>query len=60
MSVLMLTYVLQEAAADNGLTLGEMLSDIPHDGAAIFVYILITMALVFVIRAGRKKSPDHE
>lgn len=33
---------------DNGLTLREVISDIPHDGPAMIVYVLIAIFVGFI------------
>lgn len=43
-------------AADGGLTLKEIVSDIPHDAAAIFVYLLLIGSVALVWKTGRAKS----
>lgn len=44
---------------DRGLTLHDILVDIPHDAAAIVVYLLSAGAIFWVFKAGLKK-PDAE
>lgn len=39
----------------DGLTVGEILSGIPHDGPAFFIYALTAGALGWVIWASRKR-----
>jgi hypothetical protein len=44
----------------DGLTLGEILTGIPHDAPALFIYVLTAGAVAWVIWANRKRSsgPD--
>lgn len=60
MKALTLLPLLQAAADEEVLTFGEIVADLPHDAASIFVYILIIVSVGVVIRTGRqkKKSPD--
>lgn len=50
-------YALLQAAnaAAETLTLGEILSEIPHDGPAFFIYLLTASAVGWVVWAGRKR-----
>jgi len=44
--------------ADEGLTLAEIMADIPRDPAAILTYALIVVSIAFVVygaRGGRRK-----
>jgi hypothetical protein len=41
--------------ADDGLTWGEILSGIPHDGPAVFMYLLIAGVVVWMVWANRKR-----
>lgn len=43
---------------DDGLTFHEVLSDIPHDAAAIFVYLLVAI-FVFFIWWGSRSRPSQ-
>lgn len=43
-------------SADSGLTFGEMVRDIPHDGAAIVAYILIIAFAWLIWRGNRPKK----
>jgi hypothetical protein len=43
--------------ADDGLTLSEVVRDIPHDGPSIVVYVLVAMFLLFIWWGSRKKTP---
>lgn len=44
-------------AADPGLTLTSIVADIPHDPAAIVVYLVSAAAVGWVVIAGRRKGP---
>ena len=46
-----------QAAVDEGLTFGEILADIPHDAAAIVVYILVGFSVGLVVWSGRRGAP---
>ncbi|HEM46541.1 MAG TPA: hypothetical protein ENO23_05785 [Alphaproteobacteria bacterium] len=46
-----------QGAREGGLTLGELLADIPHDAAAFVVYAMVLGSALFVWRAGRAKPP---
>lgn len=41
--------------ADEGLTLREVFTDIPHDGPAIVVYVMVAVAVYILWRSNRKK-----
>lgn len=60
MNALTLLPIIQAAAADEGLTIAEIVADLPHDAASIFVYILIVVSVGFVIRAGRQKNKSAD
>lgn len=40
---------------DDGLTIREVLSDIPHDAAAIFVYLLLAIFVFFIWKGSRSR-----
>jgi hypothetical protein len=44
--------------ANDGLTFGEVLSGIPHDGPAVFIYVLTVAAVGWVLWANRKRPKD--
>ena len=44
------------AAGEPHLTFSSILSDIPHDPAAIAVYVLTIVAVGWVVVAGRRKG----
>ena len=46
-----------QVASDDGLTFGEMLADIPHDTASLFVYVLLAVSIGAVVWAGRRRGP---
>lgn len=47
-----------QATADGGLTIGELVANIPHDTAAFVVYAMVIGSALFVWRAGRTKPPE--
>lgn len=57
-------YILTMVSQANGLTLEEVISDIPHDAAAIVVYVLIAGSVYLLWWANRRSgktggpSPD--
>lgn len=55
LSMLSATSMLQ--AGSSGLTLQEVLADIPHDAASIAVYVMIVGSLILLWRTGRAKRP---
>lgn len=55
MSVLNLVSLIQ-AGQEEGLTAAEMLSSIPHDAAAIVVYVLVGFSVGLVVWSGRKSA----
>jgi hypothetical protein len=42
---------------DNGLTLLEVIRDIPHDAPAVVVYVMATIFIVLVWRGSRRQAP---
>ena len=42
--------------ADGGLTLGEVLTSIPHDGPALVIYVMILAFAGFIWHGSRKKT----
>lgn len=46
-----------QAAVDEGLTFAEVLADIPHDAAAVVVYILVGFSIGLVVWSGRRGAP---
>ena len=54
----MIASILQAVVStdDDGLTLAEIVADIPHDAAAIFVYMLLGASLFAVIWFGARSS----
>lgn len=44
-------------SGDDGLTIAEVVANIPHDGAAIVVYALVIGSVALVWRAGRSRPP---
>ena len=49
-------FIIAQAADNDGLTLDRILSDIPHDTAAIIVYVMIAIFAGFIWMGSRKKS----
>ena len=47
---------LAQDAAEEGLTFGELLSNIPHDAAAIVVYVLVGFSVGLVVWSGRRSA----
>lgn len=45
------------AMTSDGLTWGEILTGIPHDGAAIFIYLITAGAVGWLIWANRRRRP---
>lgn len=43
--------------SEGGLTLGRVLADIPHDPAAVAVYIMLAGSIFLIWRSGRAKRP---
>jgi hypothetical protein len=39
------------------LTLRDLLTGIPHDGPAVFVYLLLLAGIVAVVRGSMQKNP---
>lgn len=42
------------------LSLGEVLSDIPHDTGAIVVYVLMTLFIGLIWSGSRKRKPGGD
>lgn len=55
--MILATTILQ-AAEDGGLTIGEILADIPHDGPAIVVYLLTAAATALIWWGHRRSSAN--
>jgi hypothetical protein len=49
--------MLAAQAADDGLTMGEFVNNIPHDGPSVVVYVMIAAFVVLVWRGSRQKAP---
>jgi hypothetical protein len=41
---------------DDGLTLGEFIHNIPHDGPALVIYVMIAVFIVLIWRGSREKA----
>lgn len=50
-------FALVQGTQDDGLTFGEVLANIPHDAAAIVVYVLVGVSIGLVIWSGRRGTP---
>jgi hypothetical protein len=48
---------LLQGEVDEGLTLGEIIAGIPHDAAAIVVYVLVGASIGLVVWSGRRSGP---
>lgn len=55
--MILATTILQ-AAEDAGLTIGEILADIPHDGPAIVLYLLTAVAVALIWWGHRRSSAN--
>ena len=42
--------------ADQGLTLHEIVSDIPHDAGAIIIYVVLAVFIGFIWYGNRKQA----
>lgn len=49
-------FIIAQAAADDGLTIGKLLGDIPHDAPAIVVYVMVLLFAGLIWAGSRKKS----
>lgn len=38
---------------EDGLTIGEVIADIPHDAAAVFLYLLMAASIILIWRGHR-------
>ncbi|MGH7573636.1 MAG: hypothetical protein ACREM1_00665 [Longimicrobiales bacterium] len=45
---------------DDGLTVREVLSNIPHDAAAIFVYLLLALFIGFIWWGSRSRPTQND
>jgi hypothetical protein len=41
---------------DDGLTFGEVLANLPHDAAAIVIYVLVALFIGFIWHGSRNRS----
>lgn len=53
----MQTMIASLAAQSDGLTLRDYLSDVPHDPAAIFLYVLLFIAVALIVAGSRRRPP---
>ncbi len=51
-------FMAMQQAVDDGLTMGEMLQDIPHDAGAIVVYALLLAFVGFIWYGSRGRPGD--
>ncbi|MBR9988919.1 MAG: hypothetical protein KFH98_04140 [Gemmatimonadetes bacterium] len=49
-------FAIAVAVQSGGLTLHEIISDIPHDGASLVVYLMLLAFVGFIWAGSRKKS----
>jgi hypothetical protein len=47
-------HIIRVAQQDNGLTVLEVLQNIPHDGPAVVVYLMLAAFVVLVWRGSRQ------
>lgn len=57
MAKMLMVLTLVQAAPDEGLTFGELLAAIPHDAAAIVIYLLVGVSVGLVFWSGRRGGP---
>ncbi len=55
---MILTTALVQAAESSGLTIGQILADIPRDGPAIFLYVITAASIGLILWAHRGKKGD--
>ena len=50
-----------QAPAQEGLALGRIIGDLPHDGAAIFIYVLTAVSVWLIWQGSRTRdtAADH-
>jgi hypothetical protein len=53
----LLAAVQAASSSDDGLTLVEVLSNIPRDPAAIFTYVLLVVTFGGILWVGRRRKP---
>lgn len=51
---------LMQAPVQDGLTLGRIVADIPHNGSAIFIYLLTALSLWLIWQGSRTRATDDE
>lgn len=49
--------VTMQASSDDGLSIAEIIANIPHDFSAVVIYAMIVGSVVFVWCAGRSRPP---
>lgn len=52
----MYAFILQ-AQQDSGLTLQEVIRDIPHDTGAVVVYVMVAIFIALIWAGSRSKTP---
>lgn len=55
MSITFIATIAQAVADADRLTLSEIVADIPHDGPAIVVYVMLLASVGLIWKANRKK-----
>lgn len=56
----MISMIQAATSAEEGLTLVEVLSNIPHDPAAVVIYILSAGAIAWVLVAGTRGADSEK
>jgi hypothetical protein len=51
--------VVAAAIQDDGLTLREVVQNLPHDGPALLVYVLVALFIAFILHGSRRAGPDR-
>ena len=49
-------FAIAAAIQSDGLTLGEVIGGIPHDGPAIVIYAMLIVFVGFILVGSRRKS----
>lgn len=49
-------YAMTLVMQSEGLTFGEIVSGIPHDGPAIVIYVMLAAFVGFIVIGSRRKS----
>ena len=56
MSTLITVAAVAQSSADDGLTIGEIIADLPTDPASIFVVLFLMASVALVLWAGRPRG----